>query len=311
MRAQGFAGAVMAILLVPDFAKKWVKADFEDEQKTRIIIKSGESSRVAGFIRIGLLKNSKNPEYFEFDLAGVKGRIDIYGWQRNSFIPATSFDPPEATNKNEVCQSDLNKMVAAAMNFIGEIVDEKSSREIKKEQTLEVVEKDPDGHGVLCNLGKKNILILDGTPQQMGAAQGNLMDDSTKKVVERVLYGVGAADTFRSGKWFIDVMDEVYSKTSPHIPPRFIEECKALAKSAKIPERDVLYANLFPERFHCSGVAVKGKATVGGKVLHARVLDYMRDIGLQNYAAVVVFMPEGKNAWMTLGYSGFIAQLPL
>lgn len=306
MRAQGFAGAVMAILLVPDFAKKWVKVDFEDEQKNRIIVKSGESSRVAGFIRIGLLKNSKSPEFFEFDLAGVRGKINVYGWQKNSFIPATSFEPPEATDKKEVCQSDLNKMVAAAMNFIGEMLDEKSSRELKKEQVLKVVEKDPSGHGLLCDFGGKTILILDGTPQEMGTAQGNLMDDSTKKLVERVLYAVGAADTFRSGKWFIDVMEDIYTKTSPHIPPRFIEECNSLAKSAKIPQRDLLYANLFPERFHCSGIAVKGKATVDGKILHSRVLDYMRDIGLQNYAAVVVFMPEGKNAWMTLGYSGFI-----
>jgi hypothetical protein len=41
-------------------------------------------------------------------------------------------------------------------------------------------------------------------------------------------------------------------------------------------------------------------------VLHARVLDYMREIDLQEAAAVVVFMPEGHYKWMSLGYAGFI-----
>ena len=55
-----------------------------------------------------------------------------------------------------------------------------------------------------------------------------------------------------------------------------------------------------------SGVALRGKATVGGQVLHARVLDYMRDIGLQQSAAVVVFQPLGRHAWMSVGYAGFL-----
>jgi hypothetical protein len=113
-------------------------------------------------------------------------------------------------------------------------------------------------------------------------------------------------DSFRSGEWFIETMANIKTRTEQFIPKRFIEECYALADSAGLPRRDVLYANLFPERFHCSGVAVRGKASADGKVYHARVLDYMRDIGLQNYAVVTVFIPEGKNAWMTLSYAGFI-----
>ena len=53
-------------------------------------------------------------------------------------------------------------------------------------------------------------------------------------------------------------------------------------------------------------MALRGKATAGGRVLHARVLDYMREIDLQDAAVVQVFMPEGRNAWMSLGYAGFI-----
>jgi hypothetical protein len=79
-----------------------------------------------------------------------------------------------------------------------------------------------------------------------------------------------------------------------------------LSKAAGVSQRDGRYANLFPERFHCSGVAVRGKATKDGSVLHARVLDYMRNINLQSGACVQVFMPEGHHKWMSLGYAGFI-----
>jgi hypothetical protein len=121
-----------------------------------------------------------------------------------------------------------------------------------------------------------------------------------------VLYLVGGADSLDSGVWFFDRMDEIHRRTRPHVPERFFVECDALSSAVGVTEREGRYANLFPERFHCSGVAVRGKATTKGQVLHARVLDYMRDINLQNYATVVVFMPEGYNTWMSLGYAGFI-----
>ena len=114
------------------------------------------------------------------------------------------------------------------------------------------------------------------------------------------------ADTLASGEWFADRMAEIERRTLPYIPPRFLEECDALARAAGVSERDGRYANLFPERFHCSGVALRGQATVGGRVLHARVLDYMTEIGLQDGALVTVFMPEGHHRWMSLGYAGFI-----
>lgn len=170
----------------------------------------------------------------------------------------------------------------------------------------QIVARDPAGHGLLCRLDDKTVLLVSGTPEQMGAAHGHLLRDNARRLTERVLYLVGGADTVSSGRWFLDRMAEIERRTSPHVPPRFFAECDALAEAAGISKRDGRYANLFPERFHCSGVAVRGKASKDGRVLHARVLDYMRDINLQNAAAVVVFMPEGRNRWMSLGYAGFV-----
>ena len=170
----------------------------------------------------------------------------------------------------------------------------------------EIVARDPSGCGLLGTLDGKRVLIVSGTPEQMGAAHGALLKDEVRVTMQRCVYLVGAASTARSGKWFFDEMAEIERRTTPHLPKRFLAECDAMAAAAGVSLRDGRYGNLFPEKFHCSGVAVRGKASLDGRVVHARVLDYMRDIGLQDSAAVVVFLPDGYNAWMTLGYAGFI-----
>ncbi|MDZ7617930.1 MAG: C45 family peptidase [Patescibacteria group bacterium] len=171
---------------------------------------------------------------------------------------------------------------------------------------FELVARDPAGHGLLTRCRGKKVVFFAGTPEQMGRAHGTLLANDARQLTERVLYFVGAADSLQSGIWFLDRMAEIERRTLPHIPKRFLEECDALSDAAGISRRDGRYANLFPERFHCSGVAVRGKATVDGRILHARVLDYMRDIRIQDHAIVAVYMPEGYNTWVSLGYAGFV-----
>lgn len=171
---------------------------------------------------------------------------------------------------------------------------------------LEIVARDPAGHGLLCRSQGKTVLFVAGSPSEMGAAQGRLTAEKVRKLVEHVVYVVGAGQTFRSGKWFFDQMADIERRCGPYIPPRFLEECDALSDAAGLSRRDGRCANLFPELFHCSGIAVRGKATRDGRVLHARVLDYMRDIRLQDGATVTLFMPRGRHAWMSLGYAGFV-----
>jgi len=176
-------------------------------------------------------------------------------------------------------------------------------------QKLDIAARDPAGHGLLLDSQGKTILIVSGTPQEMGTAHGALLKSQTCKLVDRVVYMVGGIESIQSGEWFLDTMEEIHRRAGPHVPQRFFDECDALSDAAGIDRRDGRYANLFPERFHCSGVAVRGKAALNGQVIHARVLDYMRDINLQSYAVVVVFIPQGHHAWMSLGYAGFVGSV--
>lgn len=198
----------------------------------------------------------------------------------------------------------MKRHLAATMLLIGWIL--ASTTWAADDASLRILARDPAGHGMVCQMGPKTILFMAGTPEQMGAAHGRLMRPKARLLTERVLYMVGGVDSIHSGTWFLDRMAEIHRRTLPHIPKRFLTECDALAEAAGLSQQEGRYANLFPERFHCSGVAVRGKATSDGRVLHARVLDYMRDINLQDSALVAVFIPEGYHTWMSLGYAGFI-----
>ena len=176
-------------------------------------------------------------------------------------------------------------------------------------EQIRIADRDPQGHGLLCETGGKRILLVAGTPEEMGSAHGRLLRSGVAGVAAGTMYLVGAGYTVSQNDWFFNRMDEVIRRTSPHTPERFVQECDAMSTAAGINLRDGRTANFFPELFHCSGVAVRNAATVDGMVLHARVLDYMRDINLQKYAVVQVWMPTGFNAWMSLGYAGFIGSV--
>jgi hypothetical protein len=54
---------------------------------------------------------------------------------------------------------------------------------------------------------------------------------------------------------------------------------------------------------------VFGKATVGGKLYHGRILDYLRGLGLEQNATVIVLQPDQGNAWVNVSYAGFVGSV--
>lgn len=171
---------------------------------------------------------------------------------------------------------------------------------------LRPVARDPGGHGMLCMAGEKRVLFLEGAPEQMGAAHGRLLKSLIPRAAPGITSLIGAAYTVKKGRWFYDTIDEITRRSLPHTPERFLTELRAMAKAAGIRERDAVCLNFFPELFHCSGVAVRNAASADGRVIHARVLDYMRDIRLQKLAVLQVFLPENGYPWVSVGYAGFI-----
>ncbi len=163
-----------------------------------------------------------------------------------------------------------------------------------------------NGHGLKGRFPDgKRLVIVAGSPEEMGSATGELCAAEIAQMGSRILvaaagYAVGKDD------WFFTRIDEVMQRTLPYTPERFLVECDAMSRSAGIREREGRHLNFFPEMFHCSGIAVRGQASAGGEIIHARVLDYMRDLGLYDLATVQIFLPDDHYAWASVGYAGFI-----
>lgn len=164
-------------------------------------------------------------------------------------------------------------------------------------------------HGELRWIDHHRVVLLDGTPEQIGTAHGQLLREESIRCMDSVLYSFGTAQTILTGRWFLSDLEQAYARLAPFIPEDHKAETRALARSLELEPHLVETVNVFPEMFHCSGFAVFGTATQGGKLYHGRVLDYMTTIGLQDAATTFIVAPRGKIAFANVGYGGFIGSV--
>ncbi len=164
-------------------------------------------------------------------------------------------------------------------------------------------------HGELRWEQDQRLVLLSGTPQQIGRAHAQLLAPEMRRLGDSVLYAVGIVNTVRTGRWFLDDLRDAWKRLEPHIPDDHKQEMAAMASASSFSVEEAQLANVFPELFHCSGFAVFGDATVDGKLYHGRVLDYMTRIGLQDSAGLFVIAVDGKIPFATVGYAGFIGSV--
>ena len=170
-----------------------------------------------------------------------------------------------------------------------------------------------EGKGYLERRGGLLVLHVKGSPYEMGYQHGKLLRSHVRALM-RVLLDEFAGQTFKLSSSGPEVrvrefLRVLFQAQRPFYRKRFIQEMKGLADGAGIPLQRVFVANHLPELFHCSGFALIGRATVGGEVLHGRVLDYMTDAHLQDHAVLIVAEPEGFNAFVNVGFAGFIGSV--
>jgi len=166
-----------------------------------------------------------------------------------------------------------------------------------------------EGEGRLEIVDGTKVLYLKGTPEDMGRQHGKMLKKDIHGLVDHILYGVGVGSSFEQGKWVLGEIESAQKRLNSFMEVCYYREMDALADASELPRAEVRLANFFPEMFHCSGFAVYGKATADGRLYHGRVLDYLRGLGLEQNAVVMVFQPEKRNAWVNVGYAGFIGSV--
>lgn len=163
----------------------------------------------------------------------------------------------------------------------------------------EVISK--EGQGFLEKQNGQQILHLKGTPYERGYQHGVLL----KEQIERNI-----ATYIDEPKSPVPGRVEEFVKSLPvlmsYVPEHFIEEMKGVADGSGIHLRKIFTLNLFPEMFHCSGIAVSGEASKNGELYHVRVLDYSLGKNLQSTSVLQIVEPENGLAFLNVSYAGFI-----
>jgi isopenicillin-N N-acyltransferase like protein len=165
------------------------------------------------------------------------------------------------------------------------------------------------GQGDLLRADSHLVARLCGTSYEMGYQHGVLLKDKVNILIDAVLYGKVGELTIPLPADYRENLDKAWVRSSPFIPKRYKEEMRGLAAGCGRTLYEVQRANIMPELFHCSGAACFGDATVDGELYHARVLDYMTGIGLQNCAVALIYCyPDGS--WVVnVGYAGFLGSV--
>jgi hypothetical protein len=152
------------------------------------------------------------------------------------------------------------------------------------------------------------VLVLGGTPEEMGRAAGVLALKPGARVLDypRELLKMHNAD----GLWGVFV--KTGNGMLRQFPADSRKELEAMARAAEVARDPVVAGNTFfdlKKVFACSALLVtKGRSATGGPLL-ARNLDYPSLGYVQHYSLVTVYRPAGKHAFASVGFPGLVGCL--
>lgn len=222
----------------------------------------------------------------------------------NGAVPFQAFDVAAFTgHRMNISRRELNTAIyRGAIRAVGILLE----NAIKPE--TDGIERSW-GKGKLSYVDGNRVLLAQGNHRELGEAHGALLKNEVRKMVDATLYTICWFYTMERKRWFLDDMRGAYQRLEPYIPTKYQDEMAGLAKTSGISLDEIRLTNVFPALFHCSGFALFGDATIGGRLLHGRILDYMTELGLQYHAVVYLLKPDGSHAFANIGYAGFIGSV--
>jgi len=164
-------------------------------------------------------------------------------------------------------------------------------------------------NGYLTSIGSGDdeiqIVVVHGTPYEMGYAMGRLLKDDIRACMSKFLSVVQKNEPDR----FSDKnLDDAWKSITPYLQSYFIEELKGLAKGAELSLQTLQRAHAIPVvgDYACSGVAVWGSASINGHLYQLRNLDFVKEAHLQDYPLVVIYLPDDGIPHAVPTFAGYI-----
>lgn len=147
------------------------------------------------------------------------------------------------------------------------------------------------------------VVVVGGTPYQMGWQFGHLMREEMRTFVPAVVGG------FKQELKVDDAtLDEVWAATSGYTDDRVEQEILGVAQGAGLPVRLLQHAHCLPllMPYSCSSVAAWGSATVDGHLYQTRNLDWSLEAGAHEFPVLLVRLPDQGRAHVTPTFAGLV-----
>ena len=161
-------------------------------------------------------------------------------------------------------------------------------------------------------VNKVPVLVVEGTPEEIGTAAGTLVVKPAVRVLD---YPRGLIEHF-SGRglgallWKQAIVQG--RAMEKHFPADYHKELKAMEKASGAPWESLVAGNtLFDIKklVLCSALLVEGDRSATRGPLVGRNLDYPSLGYVQDYSLVTVYRPKGKHAFVSVGFPGLIGCL--
>jgi isopenicillin-N N-acyltransferase like protein len=160
-----------------------------------------------------------------------------------------------------------------------------------------------NGKGELRYVNKLPVLLVQGTPDEIGEQLGNLALKPASKLLT-------VAEEFKKSQRLEQVFPlllKAGTAMAPQFPPRHLKELEAAAKASGWSRDLLVLGNTFPDLRKlggCSALIVESGRSATGGPLFGRNLDWRPFGTLHEYTLVVVCRPEGKHAFASIVYPG-------
>ncbi len=161
-----------------------------------------------------------------------------------------------------------------------------------------------------CAAYKPVRMTVSGTRRQMGEQIGKAYSAQAKQAHAAVLDKLTRGNANAKAKLYA-----MAATVAKNIAAEDVEEMKGIAAGAGVPYEDVLFANTFyyiaMGNVGCRQLAVWGKRTVGGKLIHARNLDWPDYAGgpLRRNNLILNVKPAKGHEYLLLTWPGWAGAL--
>ncbi|MBM4023736.1 MAG: hypothetical protein FJ284_16130, partial [Planctomycetes bacterium] len=145
------------------------------------------------------------------------------------------------------------------------------------------------------------LVVVGGSPAEMGWHVGRLLRDEIRRFVPRLLEQASASARLSTADLAL-----AWSRSAAFTDDRFEQELLGLADGSGVPLATLQAAHALPlvMPYSCSSIAAWGSATADGHLYQTRNLDWVLELGAQEFPAVVLYLPTDGTPHLLPTFAG-------